>query len=114
MTYRVDPHSTADDPSRYRTREEEASWQRLDPIERYRRFLIATGLADEAFFEQIEEETQRLARTIRTGVTSPQPGPISDLLESVFAEMPATLASQRDEAISLAGAEREPSEPAAR
>jgi len=114
MTYRVDPHSTADDPSRYRTREEEASWQRLDPIERYRRFLTATGLADEAFFEQVEEETQQLASTIRAGVTSLQPGPMSDLLDNVFAEMPATLASQRDEAISLAGAERESSEPAAR
>jgi pyruvate dehydrogenase E1 component alpha subunit len=86
VTYRVDPHSTADDPRRYRTEEEEARWRSLDPIDRYYRFLSGAGLADDAFFEGVETEARRLAATIRDGVASLQPGPIADLLDHVFAE----------------------------
>jgi pyruvate dehydrogenase E1 component alpha subunit len=39
VTYRLMMHTTADDPARYRTKEEEESWWKKDPIPRFRIYL---------------------------------------------------------------------------
>src|SRR5207237_8981797 len=44
VTYRRGPHSTADDPSRYRTDEELKTWEALDPIARFEKYLDAEGV----------------------------------------------------------------------
>ena len=44
VTYRFGPHTTADDPSRYRTEEEVSRWRKLDPLERFRKYVIKKGL----------------------------------------------------------------------
>ncbi len=41
VTYRAAAHSTSDDPSRYRPKDEEASWPLGDPVERLKKHLIA-------------------------------------------------------------------------
>jgi len=48
MSYRLGAHSTSDDPSGYRTREEEAKWQANDPILRMKNWLLAQNWWDEA------------------------------------------------------------------
>lgn len=53
VTYRVEAHSTSDDPSRYRSSEEVRSWQARDPIERLRLHLLQAGALDAA-----EEQAQ--------------------------------------------------------
>jgi 2-oxoisovalerate dehydrogenase E1 component alpha subunit len=52
--YRYGPHSSADDDSRYRPKEEVERWKRRDPIMRYRRFLERRGLWDEAWEEELQ------------------------------------------------------------
>src|SRR6202012_5458769 len=42
-TYRVEAHSTSDDPSRYRPADEAKSWPLGDPVERLKTHLIAIG-----------------------------------------------------------------------
>src|SRR6201992_1071943 len=44
VTYRLGPHTTSDDPTRYRSQEELDRWQLLDPIPRYRTYLEGQGL----------------------------------------------------------------------
>ncbi len=39
LTYRMGPHSTSDDPNRYRTPEEIEEWKRRDPIRRFKSYL---------------------------------------------------------------------------
>src|SRR6201998_560572 len=39
VTYRLGPHTTSDDPTRYRSQDELDHWQMLDPIPRYRAYL---------------------------------------------------------------------------
>ena len=60
MSYRLGAHSTSDDPSGYRTREEEAKWQANDPILRMKNYVIAQKWWDEeqetALFEKLREE----------------------------------------------------------
>jgi 2-oxoisovalerate dehydrogenase E1 component len=80
MTYRYGPHATADDPTLYRTREEEDSWRRRDPIERLRRFLEDRGEWDEAVEEKVTMET-------------------SDLVAAAIAEIEAQPLPTRDDAV---------------
>jgi len=47
MTYRLAAHSTSDDPSGYRSKDEEARWQLKDPILRFQRYLDLKGWYDE-------------------------------------------------------------------
>jgi 2-oxoisovalerate dehydrogenase E1 component alpha subunit len=60
MSYRLGAHSTSDDPSGYRTREEEDKWQANDPILRMKNWMLAQNWWDEAqeksLFEQLREE----------------------------------------------------------
>ncbi|MBL4899634.1 MAG: thiamine pyrophosphate-dependent dehydrogenase E1 component subunit alpha [Colwellia sp.] len=60
MSYRLGAHSTSDDPSGYRTREEEAKWQANDPILRMKNWLLAQNWWDEnqekVLFEQLREK----------------------------------------------------------
>ena len=60
MSYRLGAHSTSDDPSGYRTREEEEKWQANDPILRMKNWMLAQNWWDEeqekSLFEQLREE----------------------------------------------------------
>jgi 2-oxoisovalerate dehydrogenase E1 component alpha subunit len=103
MTYRMGPHSTADDRSRYQPEEQIQEWGLRDPIERYRRFLDSEDLADQAFFEQAEEEGKERAAEVRAGIAGAPPRPVEDLFTWVYTgEVPPHLARQRDEALSMA------------
>lgn len=65
MTYRMGAHTTSDDPTKYRTSDEEESWRRRDPIARMEAFLRAKGATD-AFFADVDAESRALADDVRT------------------------------------------------
>jgi pyruvate dehydrogenase E1 component alpha subunit len=56
LTYRIDAHTTSDDPSRYRSEAEAQTWKDRDPLDRYRAFLQAEGLWDDLDPEALEAE----------------------------------------------------------
>ena len=99
LTYRLGPHSTADDASRYQPPEEIEKWKESDPLERFRRFLDGRGVVDEAFVQQCEEEASAEMLRIREGVIGSEPRPVEEMFEWVFAELPETLRRQRDEVV---------------
>ena len=47
VTFRMGPHTTADDPKRYQAAEERSAWESRDPIARLRRHLEGRGLWDD-------------------------------------------------------------------
>jgi 2-oxoisovalerate dehydrogenase E1 component len=94
MTYRYGPHATADDPSLYRTREEEESWRRRDPIERLRLFLELRGELDAAVEEKVAMETSDLvAAAIAEIEAQPLPGR-DDAIRHGFHRIPAHVVRQ--------------------
>jgi 2-oxoisovalerate dehydrogenase E1 component alpha subunit len=105
VTYRLGPHSTADDASKYRTGEEVERWKALDPLDRYRRWLAAAGHADDGFLDRIEAEAKEFATKMRAGVIASEPRPVHELFEWVFADLPEHLRRQRDETLRFAGPE---------
>lgn len=55
LTYRMEAHTTSDDPTRYRTKQEEDEAAETDPIVRYRNFLKAQDLFSEDFADEVDE-----------------------------------------------------------
>jgi len=56
VTYRLLMHTTADDPTRYRSDEEVQQWQAREPLARFRRYLEHKGLWDDQKQEAMEAE----------------------------------------------------------
>ncbi|MBQ9977606.1 MAG: dehydrogenase [Clostridia bacterium] len=56
LTYRYSGHSTSDQNA-YRTKEEIAAWQEIDPIITYRKGLVDAGVAVDSKFEEILADT---------------------------------------------------------
>ena len=96
ITYRLEGHSSSDDPTRYRDESVTAEWARKDPIERFRRWLAAEGLVDEALDESIRaEEKARIDAAIATAEAAAPPA-VETVFSDVYAEMPANVREQRD------------------
>ena len=97
VTYRVKPHTVADDPSRYRTEEEGAPWREKDPVTRLRVHLLRTGmLSEESDAALLAEVAAEFEAALREADTYPDPAP-AEILDHVFAEPTPQLRRQREE-----------------
>src|SRR4029077_5306698 len=56
VTYRLGVHTTADDPTKYRTAEEVAEWERKDPLTRFAAYMKKKRLLDDGLEAQVDEE----------------------------------------------------------
>jgi len=95
FTYRMGAHTTSDDASRYRLDDERVEWEAKDPIARLATYLTKEGVADEAFFAEVGEESDALAKRVREGVRSmPDPDPMS-IFDNVYADGHALVDEER-------------------
>lgn len=95
LTYRVEPHSTSDDTSRYRDAGEERAWRDRDPLTLLRARMEADGSGDPAFFEQAAHEARERAEAVRDGVAAAPEPEGTDLFAHVFREPTEELARQQ-------------------
>ncbi|MFE4950245.1 pyruvate dehydrogenase (acetyl-transferring) E1 component subunit alpha [Leifsonia sp. NPDC056665] len=96
VTYRMGPHTTADDPSRYRDPAEVDEWRAKDPIARVEAYLASEGLLTPERLTAIQEHADRVAAEMRQGVVALQdPDPMS-VFDNVYAEPHTGLARERD------------------
>ncbi|WP_433862449.1 pyruvate dehydrogenase (acetyl-transferring) E1 component subunit alpha [Streptomyces sp. L7] len=96
VTYRMGPHTTADDPSRYRDPAEVDEWRAKDPIARVEAYLASEGLLSPEHLTAIQEHADRVAAEMRQGVVALQdPDPLS-VFDNVYAEPHTGLARERD------------------
>jgi 2-oxoisovalerate dehydrogenase E1 component alpha subunit len=103
VTYRASAHSTSDDPSRYRPKDEWQAWPLGDPIERLERHLIGLGEWSEERGAQLRAEAAgevqsalKEAESYGTLLDGRVAGAKS-IFEDVFEEMPLHLRDQRRE-----------------
>src|SRR5690606_40541874 len=61
VTYRMGPHTTADDPKRYRTDEELEQWRRRDPIARTEAHLRAAGALSAEHLASMQPPAEEMA-----------------------------------------------------
>jgi 2-oxoisovalerate dehydrogenase E1 component alpha subunit len=96
-TYRMGAHTTTDDPTRYRLASELEMWKLRDPIERVRAYLVRTGLADSAFFADIDAEAKQVGARAREACrTMPDPPPLS-IFDDVYSEPTSILREERQQ-----------------
>jgi len=97
VTYRLGPHTTADDPSRYRDPDEVERMRQLEPLDRYRRFLEARGLWSREWEESLGREIEAwIEAEVRAAEGHPEPPP-EEIFAHMFAVLPPHLQRQRDE-----------------
>jgi len=97
VTYRMGPHTTADDPTRYRPSAELEEWRAKDPILRLERHLEALGLFTAERRAESQARADTVAAELRAGcIGMPDPEPLT-VFDNVFTGPQATLDRQRAE-----------------
>ncbi|ASM70855.1 MULTISPECIES: thiamine pyrophosphate-dependent dehydrogenase E1 component subunit alpha [Roseobacteraceae] len=103
FTYRVAAHSSSDDPSAYRAKDEGASWPLGDPVVRLKDHLVARGEWSEERHVQAEAEMLAEVTAVQKQVEAhgtfvdPQPISPAEIFRGVYAELPEHLRRQRQE-----------------
>ncbi|MBI1732180.1 MAG: 3-methyl-2-oxobutanoate dehydrogenase (2-methylpropanoyl-transferring) subunit alpha [Gammaproteobacteria bacterium] len=102
-TYRAAPHSTSDDPGRYRPLDEWQYWPLGDPIDRLKKHMIARGEWSEEQHAELEKEltdhvlaSWKEAESYGTLNEGPWP-PVSAMFEDVYKDVPPHLIKQKRE-----------------
>jgi 2-oxoisovalerate dehydrogenase E1 component alpha subunit len=94
LTYRMGAHSSSDDPSGYRTQEEEAQWLQGEPVKRFATWMQAQGWITQAEIDQMRQDyKQEILYTLKEAEQVAKPA-LSTLIEDVFAEPTPLLKAQ--------------------
>ncbi|SBS78237.1 3-methyl-2-oxobutanoate dehydrogenase subunit alpha [uncultured Mycobacterium sp.] len=95
VTYRMEPHTTSDDATRYRSAAELAEWSARDPISRYRTYLQDIGVLTERVEQRVEARSVRLRAELRDAVVGAPDPDVDELFDHVYAEITPELSAQR-------------------
>ena len=85
-TYRLGPHTTADDPTKYRTDADLEGPLHRDPMIRLEKHLHDNGYADDAFFAEVAESAQQIASGVREAVLNSEPADFERFFDRVYAQ----------------------------
>ncbi len=97
VTYRMGPHTTADDPTRYRRDDELEAWRRRDPIARLEAHLLSIGELSDEQIAETQKAADVAAREMRAECLSMVTRPPLAVFDGVYAEPHAGLDRQREE-----------------
>ncbi|WP_255605863.1 pyruvate dehydrogenase (acetyl-transferring) E1 component subunit alpha [Mycolicibacterium xanthum] len=97
ITYRLGPHTTSDDPTRYRSAEEVREWEERDPIPRYRTYLQSIGVLTDRLEERVAARSRRLRVELRDAVVGAPDGDVAEVFDTVYADITPDLVRQRDQ-----------------
>jgi pyruvate dehydrogenase E1 component alpha subunit len=93
VTYRLGVHTTADDPTKYRSDDEVKAWEKKDPLTRLVPYLERKGLLTPGLEEDIDAE---IAAAVERFESMPPPDPLT-VFDHVYAERPPHLERERAE-----------------
>ncbi|WEK82676.1 MAG: pyruvate dehydrogenase E1 component subunit alpha [Candidatus Phytoplasma pruni] len=98
FTYRMGAHTTNDNPNLYRSKEEEEEWNKKDPIERFKKYLLKKNVLTEEMVEQINQEAEKYVSEVHEKITSygANVEPI-EIFEHLYYEMTPQLKEQHAE-----------------
>jgi pyruvate dehydrogenase E1 component alpha subunit len=101
LTYRLTPHTTADDPKRYRSEEESQPWVKRDSFIRFKKYLEKKGVMNEAAFKAMDEEIEsQIKESVKKFEEMAKSEELLDplaMFDYLYADTPAFLQEQRDE-----------------
>lgn len=80
------PHTTSDDPTRYRDKDEVERWRRRDPIARLEAYLRSQDAFDDEFAAAVAAESDEVAASVRSTCLAMTTAPALSILDNVYAE----------------------------
>lgn len=101
LTYRLGPHSSSDDPRKYRSDEETTHWVSKDPVTRFRRYLEGKGVLDEDGHRVVDMEVEaEIQLAVQASLFQiEQDVSLIDVFSHVYADLPQELSVQREQLI---------------
>jgi len=96
LTYRKGAHTTSDDPTKYRSKEEEETWEKKDPLKRLRSFLAKRNLWSE---EEEQQRAQQYRIEINRQFEEAENHPdytLDEVFDTMYAELPDGLVQQKN------------------
>ncbi|MCE5205044.1 MAG: pyruvate dehydrogenase (acetyl-transferring) E1 component subunit alpha [Porphyromonadaceae bacterium] len=94
LTYRLGAHTTSDDPTKYRKKEEETEWGLTDPLMRLRRYMEKKGIWN-IDVEKLTEEYKQEINGQFLEAEKNKGYPHDDMFDHMFTDMPDDLRRQR-------------------
>ena len=101
VTYRLGPHTTADDPGRYREEDEAKEWREKDPLERVRLLLEKAEVWTPEWQKELEDRaSHKIEVAVEVAESLPEPT-LDQMFGRMYEEPTAPLRDQLGEASSL-------------
>ncbi|WP_017548400.1 pyruvate dehydrogenase (acetyl-transferring) E1 component subunit alpha [Salinicoccus carnicancri] len=95
LCYRYGPHTMAgDDPTRYRTSDEDSDWEKKDPLVRFRKFLEEKGLWSEEKENEVMEQAKEDVKAAIKEADATEKQTVTQLMDNMYEDMPANLKEQ--------------------
>jgi 2-oxoisovalerate dehydrogenase E1 component alpha subunit len=95
VTYRLEPHTTADETSRYRSDDEAAAWLAHDPVALFLRVLRDGQVVDDAFLAEVDAEGEAVAARMRDSLFGAPAGDPREMFDHVYTTPTPQLDAQR-------------------
>jgi pyruvate dehydrogenase E1 component alpha subunit len=94
VTYRMGPHTSSDDPTKYRSKEEVEKWEKLDPITRFEKYLINSGIIKEKEAKDTWSKKDQEIKDLLEEASKRDHPHIDTMFTDVFSEMTWNLKEQ--------------------
>lgn len=98
ITYRLSDHTTADDANRYREKSDLEKAQREEPIHRLRSYLLSKGFWSQDQEDKLLAESSKVVEKAVEEYLAVTPPPVEDMFNYMYANLPAELIEQREQA----------------
>lgn len=99
LTYRLSDHTTADDATRYRSKDEVEDAKRKEPLIRIRKYLMNIGAWDQTKEDKLLAECAgQVDAEVKLYKDTGKP-PVESMFDCMFGNLPENLVAQRDAAV---------------
>ena len=95
FTYRLGAHTTSDDPSKYRKKEEEEKWALVDPLLRLERYMKKMNIWN-IDKDKLKEEYKQEIDAQFVSAENEKAYKIGDVFDYMYTDMPEDLMRQKD------------------
>lgn len=95
VTYRRGAHTTSDDPTKYRTKEEEVTWEAKDPLKRLKAYLVNSGLYDMDEAKLVDQYKAKIDLEFEAAENA-APYELKDVFAYMYEELPDELKRQKN------------------
>jgi TPP-dependent pyruvate/acetoin dehydrogenase alpha subunit len=97
LTYRLERHTTVDDPSKYRDESEVEEWEKRDPLPRFQKYLEGVDVLSAPAIEELEADIEKeIDEAVEEAETRDKDDDASAIFEHLQEAPPESLTRQRE------------------